>query len=156
MASSEKPLKTLKLLEGGEGEIREPKMPEVLRALLDIFGREYMPEVIPTPALKSECYANALIFVTVNRKWDVVHGIPMGGPTLNERIGHAWNEIDHNGDRWVYDPTGAVLIPAALYYHAGQIEYTKTYTMLEAAAKACKSGQPGPWDKKIKKAVHIK
>src|SRR6185369_17659696 len=59
----------------------------------------------PDPPIKHECYGNSFEFVMHNPGWTLVHGTPMGGANLNERIGHAWAEREHNGVMWVYDPT---------------------------------------------------
>ena len=104
-------------------------------------------------ARRGHCFTNALQFAARNRAWDIVHGIPLGrGPIDGVRFAHAWNEITHEGVRWVYDAYNDVLMPAELFYLLGAIRYTITYTVDAAAEKLDETDHAGPWDEKINQA----
>jgi hypothetical protein len=106
-----------------------------------------------TPATRGECFHNTFFFAEQNPAWDVVHGIPIGrGPIEGVRYAHAWNEITHEGIRWVYDPGVGVLMPAGVYYWLGAINYSITYTYRQIAALVRQSQHTGPWDDKINQA----
>lgn len=99
-------------------------------------------------AVRNECFHNVFKFMSRNRKWSAVHGVPMGqGAIEGVRFGHAWAEIDHDGLRWVYDPSSDLLMPAGLYYSVGRIEDAVVYPAKEFFAKAVRTGHSGPWDK---------
>ena len=111
------------------------------------------PSFTRVSAARGECFLNAFFFVDQNPAWDVVHGIPLGRcPIEGVRYAHAWNEITHDGIRWVYEAYTDVLMPAALYYLIGAIKYTKIYTHRETMTHARKSAHAGPWDAKINQA----
>jgi hypothetical protein len=105
--------------------------------------------------IRHECYHNSLVFILSNPDWTLVHGTPIGGPNFNERIGHAWAEIEHEGLMWVYDPTSSALLPAFAYYAGGQINYTVRYSPEIAFIMALREQTPGPWDDVVIGAAHV-
>jgi len=109
----------------------------------------------PDPPIKHECYGNSFEFVMHNPGWTLVHGTPMGGANLNERIGHAWAEREHNGVMWVYDPTSLYLLPADDYYRGGRINYAVRYSAIRACVMALREQTPGPWDETVINAAHV-
>lgn len=111
------------------------------------------PSYTKISAERGECFANAFYFAEANPAWDVVHGIPLGrGPIDGVRFAHAWNEITHNGCRWVYDAWTDVLMPAQLYYLIGAIHYQIFYTFKEAVRLVVDTGHAGPWDDRVTQA----
>ncbi len=115
------------------------------------------PSFRKTDAKRGECFHNAWSFAMLNRSWSVVHGIPVGhGPIAGVKYGHAWNEITHCDIRWVYDPSSDMLMPAALYYMAGRIQYTVTYTAEEARELSLEHEHSGPWDDTVNQAESMK
>lgn len=99
-----------------------------------------------------DCYKNSFDYVTKNRGWVLVHGIPLGtgGSAEGLRYGHAWVECDGV----VYDPTVDVVLPKIIYYALGNIEYAVEYTVQQALDKVLEWEHYGPWDEVVCKAFH--
>ena len=108
------------------------------------------PSFRKVEAVRGECYHNVMHFVMANPEWSPVHGVPMGaGPLEGVRFGHAWAELEVDGMRWVYDPSVDRLLPAAIYYAAGCIEYAVVYERAAYRKLLVKHKHSGPWAKKI-------
>jgi hypothetical protein len=113
-----------------------------------------LPKFQRVPAERGECFHNAFLFMLANPEWEVVHGTPLGmGPIEGLRFAHGWNEIEHEGIRWAYDAFADLLIPAAMYYTIGQIDYATTYTAAEMCRLALSSQHSGPWDERVSAAM---
>jgi len=114
---------------------------------------------------KGDCFqaaANLLFDKFVdNPDARICHGVPLGrGGIEGIRFDHAWVEVDElqgtlpNGreiwDRTVYDYSNGneVVMPAALYYHYGNIESedVRRFTAKEALEKMKETGFYGPWE----------
>jgi hypothetical protein len=93
------------------------------------------------------CFEDALRFLTTNRDWILVHGVPLGtgGNAKGLRYGHAWLEKDEV----VHDPSIDKTFLKNEYYKAGDIKITVRYTFLEAKKFVLGTRQCGPWDRKI-------
>jgi len=97
-----------------------------------------------------ECLLKPPLPVGLDFEPVLVHGLPTG--TLGEaaKVGvycHAW--IEYPDLNVVYDTESDVVVPRALYYKVGKIEYTKQYTVSEALALSLEFKILGPWDDKI-------
>jgi hypothetical protein len=106
---------------------------------------------VPDEHKGGECYMCAGRHVWGNPETHtLVHGDVTGqGAIEGVRYSHAWTEFeDENKMPMVYDPSADVTLPAAFYYHLGQInqDEIRRYSHDEMNEKLLATSQWGPWD----------
>jgi hypothetical protein len=107
---------------------------------------------IPEEHKSGDCYQCAGRYVWDNPKTHtLVHANVTGqGAIEGVRYGHAFTEFEgDNGMTMVYDPSADVTLPAALYYHLGQIKQheIKRYSHDEMNKKLVETGDWGGSEK---------
>jgi hypothetical protein len=98
------------------------------------------------------CYENAFVLWRYNPECVLVHGIATcsGGDHKGFQMGHAWLL---NGPL-VLDPNYLNIFWASDYYEAGEITYSRAYTLGQAMALLKSKKTYGPWCSRIKRALH--
>ena len=108
---------------------------------------------VPAENKGGDCYGCAGRHLWSNPEHTLVHAMVTGqGPIEGIRYGHAFTTFTdpETGMEMVYDAVKDLTLPAALYYHLGQInpdEMTK-YTLDEMNEMIQSSGHWGPWEEK--------
>ena len=108
---------------------------------------------VPDENKGGDCYGCAGRHLWANPEHTLVHAMVTGqGPIEGIRYGHAFTTFTdpETGIEMVYDAVKDLTLPAALYYHLGQInpdEMTK-YTLDEMNEMIQSSGHWGPWEEK--------
>jgi hypothetical protein len=102
----------------------------------------------PGPTMKRHCFYNAFEHVRMNGDlWRAVHAIVT--PSFTEvpgPVGHAWTEVEHDGETWAWDPSTNSWARAANYRKHLCAGYAVVYTLDELLAHATRDGHSGPWD----------
>lgn len=121
--------------------------------------KEYLEEAkkhahIPSKNQGGDCYMVAYRYLMNhhNENLRLVHGLVHGQGNLEGIVyGHAW-VLDKEKDE-IYDDTVPSLkgkgFNARLYYWMGKIATSFEYTYEEAQKEALRTGNYGPWNKKI-------
>jgi len=99
---------------------------------------------------KGNCWQDC--FTEITRLHDksvtLVHGLPTGLRGHAAKVGvypHGWLERGQE----VWEPALKEWIPKMLFYVLGSIQYTVSYTMIDAVEMLAQHQTFGPWDEKI-------
>jgi len=126
-------------------------MSEAFSAAWSLIKEEDPHADIPDENKGGECYMCAANHIYMNPDTHtLVHGDVTGqGPIEGVRYGHAWTEFEGDDKMpMVYDPSVDVTLPAALYYHLGQInqDEIRRYSSEEMNQRLIDTSIWGPWD----------